>query len=115
MELNYTYKAVVLRWIDGDTCDLAVDLGFRIILEMRVRLYGINAPEIKGETKEEGLRTKAFVEDNCKSGTEVIIKTYKDKQEKYGRYLAEIWFNFGGTQVCLNQLLIDKKLASKYE
>lgn len=112
---DYIYKARILNWVDGDTCDVEVDLGFCLLYAIRLRLYGINAPEIKGDTKEAGLRTKVFVEDNCKPGTEVVIKTYKDKREKYGRYLAEIWFNFNGEQVCLNQLLIDKGLANKYE
>lgn len=111
----YTYNAKILDWIDGDTCDLEIDLGFRILVKVRVRLYGINSPEIKGETREEGLRAKAFVEDNCKPGSAVVVKTYKDKQEKFGRYLAEIWFNYNGLNTCLNELLIQKGLAQKYE
>jgi hypothetical protein len=32
--------------VDGDTVDLDLDLGFSITLRQRVRLYGIDAPEV---------------------------------------------------------------------
>jgi endonuclease YncB( thermonuclease family) len=40
------YPAQVDRVYDGDTFWANVDLGFGLILHVKVRLYGINAPEL---------------------------------------------------------------------
>jgi len=44
----------------------------------------------------------------------VIIQTIKDRKEKYGRYLAEIWIEDKGKYINVNDLLVEKKLA-KYQ
>ena len=42
----YEYNIVIQRWVDGDTVDVDIDLGFGVWLnDQRVRLAGINAPE----------------------------------------------------------------------
>lgn len=92
--MKWTYKATIDRWIDGDTVDLTVDLGFRVNMTMRVRLVGpggryFNAPEVRGPEREEGKRATAFVEDYLPAGTPVYIETFKDdSQGKFGRWLA---------------------------
>ena len=43
----YTYKAKLIRIVDGDTIDAEIDLGFDTIVRKRIRLYGINTPETK--------------------------------------------------------------------
>ena len=48
MKLNYTYKAHVDRVVDGDTFDVTVDLGFRITTYQRLRLAGVETPEVRG-------------------------------------------------------------------
>ena len=55
----YTYRAKLIRVIDGDTDDLQVDLGFNIFVRERFRLAGINAYEI---STEKGKIVKAYVE-----------------------------------------------------
>jgi micrococcal nuclease len=57
----YVYDAEITRVIDGDTFDFKIDLGFSINVKERLRLYGVNTPEIKGEEKPEGDRVKAYV------------------------------------------------------
>ena len=44
----YDYHGKVIDVYDGDTCTILVDLGFRVQFEIKVRLLGINAPELKG-------------------------------------------------------------------
>ena len=45
-------------------------------------------------------------------GKEVIIVTKKDSKEKYGRYLAEVFYkNETGNFVSLNEELVQKGLA----
>ena len=41
----YEYKCKVTRVVDGDTCDVNVDLGFNLFTKDRVRLMGIDTPE----------------------------------------------------------------------
>lgn len=106
----YTYKAHVISVIDGDTLDLDVDLGFNTHLRERFRLMGINAPEIRGAERERGLEAKLFVEALLPLGKEVLVHTFKDRKEKYGRWLANIYLE-DGRELCF--MLLDAGLAVK--
>ena len=41
----YTYKAKLVKVVDGDTIDVTIDLGFDVSVKKRVRFQGITAPE----------------------------------------------------------------------
>lgn len=86
----YNYKAIITEVVDGDTVTARVDLGFSIERTDRFRLYGINAPEMKLDTKTAGEASKARLIELLLN-KEVFIYTHKDKREKYGRYLATIF------------------------
>ena len=43
----YQYSFSFTKVIDGDTVDGVIDLGFGISLKERIRLAGIDAPEIR--------------------------------------------------------------------
>ena len=43
----YEYKATLLRVIDGDSLDCLIDLGFDVMIRERVRLFGIDAQEVR--------------------------------------------------------------------
>ena len=61
----YTYKAKLVRILDGDTIDAKIDLGFDVWVKKRIRFLGINAPETRTrdlQEKQEGLRTKSRLE-----------------------------------------------------
>ena len=48
----YEYKATVTAVYDADTITVDVDLGFRSHLKkIKLRLFGINAPEVRGIEK----------------------------------------------------------------
>ena len=50
----YKYEATIRRWVDGDTVDVDIDLGFGIIFHnQRIRLYGIDAYESRTRDLEE--------------------------------------------------------------
>lgn len=107
----YTYSAKVLSAHDGDTATLSVDCGFRLSLEMSVRFSRIDAPELKSPTMQEGIASRDFVRQRI-AGKAVTIKTQKDKIEKYGRYLADIYYvDEFGNEVCLNDELVSNGLA----
>lgn len=82
----YAYSARVIRWIDGDTVDLRVDLGFRTFIETRFRLYGIDTPE-RGQKNHD--QAQALCESLAPVGSGVFIRTHKDP-DKYGRWLADV-------------------------
>lgn len=85
----YVRSAVVERVIDGDTVVLDVDLGFYLTTKQTVRIAYINAPEVTGEQKADGLNAKFWLEGVLPPGAKVTVQTVKPK-DKYGRYLATI-------------------------
>ena len=92
----YEYNAKVLRVIDGDTIEAVVDLGFGVSRKDKFRLAGINAPEMRGEEREAGKAAKEWLVNFLKiHNNEVRVQTIKDKQGKYGRYLAELLTSTG--------------------
>jgi micrococcal nuclease len=110
MENNfYLYKAVITEVYDGDTCTAQVDLGFNVSFEMKLRLYGIDTPELRLEEREEGLRVRDLVREMI-LGKKVIIQTHRDRTGKYGRYLAEIFID----DLNLNNWLLESGNAKPY-
>jgi micrococcal nuclease len=49
----YYYVAEVVSVYDGDTCTCVVDLGFKTFQRIKVRLVGIDTPEIRTKDLEE--------------------------------------------------------------
>jgi micrococcal nuclease len=102
----YEYKAKIIRVIDGDTIDAEVDLGFNIKMVMKIRLAGINAPEMNTQ---EGKRTKDALLTLIE-GENVTLLSIKDKQEKYGRYLGVIVKDNKN----VNEWLVEQNMAVRY-
>lgn len=100
----YNYTAKVMRVVDGDTVDVEIDLGFHIWHRVRLRLAYIDAYEsktVKGRQATEYL--KSVLEGQ-------LVEITTSKPDKYGRYLAEIFFQ--GNSV--NKSLIDIGYATWY-
>ena len=116
MEPKYVYRATVERIVDGDTIDVNLDLGLGVWLhKQRLRLVGINTPEVRGPEREAGLAASAFVEWRI-HGQPVIVKTFKDKKGKYGRWLAEVYYeNQENVWVNLNEELVREGHAVRLE
>ena len=114
-KLMYEYNATIRRWVDGDTVDVTLDLGFDILYNNRIRLYGINTPESRTrdlEEKERGLAAKDRVKELCPVGSSVTLKTTKDGRGKFGRILGEIFVP--GAVQSINQLLVEEGHAVEY-
>lgn len=89
---RFTYDATVESVYDGDTITLTIDLGFGLKREgHKVRLYGIDAPEVRGESRPEGIRTRNWLRSRLPVGAEIIVKSHRDRTGKYGRWLATIY------------------------
>lgn len=94
----YKYKAKIISVYDGDTVRANIDLGFGIHNNGNtgkgesLRLFGINAPEVRGEAREKGLESRDRLRELI-LGKEVEIHSIKDSKGKYGRYLANIFLD----------------------
>ena len=106
----FTYRAGVEKVVDGDTLRVEIDLGFGISLREYLRLRGIDAPEIGTP---EGRKAKAFVERALEKSRAVVLTSTRD--DKYGRYLADVFYDERGSEAYLNQRLLDEGLAERYE
>ena len=111
----YHYKVKsVDRVVDGDTIDVTIDLGFRLYHKIRVRLAGIDTPEVRTkdgvylEEKAAGIRAKSHLVECIEKATEITLQT--EKTGKYGRYLGVVYADGSN----LNQILLDEGYAEVY-
>ena len=110
-----SYLAKVVRWVDGDTVVLEVDLGFSVSVTEKFRLARIDAPEVKRysnvtqEEKERGLALKQTLGEKIPAGSEVVVSV--SKRGKYSRYIAEIWYADGDERQNLNDWLLNNNLV----
>ncbi len=104
----YVYKAELIRVVDGDTVDFIVDLGFDTSRRERFRLYGIDAPEIRTLA---GKAAKAWLWEALQPLDAIYVQTIqletKAKRDKYGRFLAVLYREFGDVRTKLPE----KRLA----
>jgi micrococcal nuclease len=92
----WEYKASIDSVYDGDTVTLTIDLYKGIAVKDTVRILGIDTPEMKtGDRKAEAKAARDFLRGLLPVGSIVTIKTHKDKTEKYGRLLGEIFLADG--------------------
>src|SRR3990167_3072415 len=98
-EMSYTYAATVDRVIDGDTLLVIVEAGFRIIVRDRLRLRGIDCPEVgtpdRKEPLAEGDRAKRFVEKLLPAGAAIVLKSHKDRTDQHGRFVVDVFYKQG--------------------
>lgn len=115
---DYIYRAVTVSVYDGDTITIDVDLGFGVWLKkQKIRLAGINTPELRGDEREEGLVARDALRAMLPSGKSVVIATKRDKKGKYGRWIAEVYFttyaNPDGPMMCANEALVARGFAKR--
>tara|TARA_R100000664_G_scaffold14678_1_gene23061 strand:- start:368 stop:736 length:369 start_codon:yes stop_codon:yes gene_type:complete len=110
----YHYNAEVTRVVDGDTIDAFIDLGFDMHSKQRVRLYGINTPEVRTrnlEEKKAGLAASARLNELLSANkNRCVIRTSLDKKGKYGRVLGTIYVD----DININEMLLSEGHAKEY-
>lgn len=84
----FTYRAVIDRWVDGDTLIVAIDLGFAIWSHQIVRMMHINAPEMKTR---KGPKALAAMVERAPVGSRIMIRTHLDHSDNWHRILADLW------------------------
>jgi micrococcal nuclease len=120
----YEYKIKeITHFVDGDTFDCMIDLGFDILHKIRVRMYGMNTPESRTrdlDEKKRGLESKdkliELLSPQCEYDHldfKLILKT-KEKG-KFGRWLGIVLKRYkDDTEIDVNQLMIEEGYAVPY-
>ena len=107
----FDYNVKIKRVVDGDTVDVAIDLGFSIHHNARVRLMGIDTPESRTRNLKEkalGLASKARLKELLK-GQKVRLECTKEKG-KFGRILGSLWVG----DININDQLCEEGHARPY-
>jgi len=111
----YNYRALVTKVYDGDSITADIDLGFGIWMrDQKIRLYGIDTPELRGEERPDGLIARDRLRDLI-LGKEIIITSYKDRSGKYGRWLATVFLDNSDGFENVNTTLLAEGLAEIYK
>ena len=104
----FEYSAIVKRVVDGDTIDAIVDLGFSTLKKVRIRFYGINAPESRTrdlEEKKRGLAAKDRLIEILKANdNKFMLKSHG--VGKFGRCLGELFVE--SNEESVQQILINE-------
>lgn len=103
----YEYKVADYRVIDGDTVEVTLDLGFFIHHTVVVRILGINCPE---KNDERWSTARVAVAEWFGAKQHVVLRTFRDRTGKYGRYLGD----FIGSDSTLAGMLLERGLAEPY-
>lgn len=98
---QWKFRARLDHVVDGDTCDLLVDLGFHASLVVRVRVADVNTPEM---STPEGKAARGAVllwfdarEQEARSAREKWpLQIVTRKTDRYERWLAKINPILGG-------------------
>jgi endonuclease YncB( thermonuclease family) len=92
MSRIHIYQAKIVEVVDGDTFDLMIDLGFNTFTKQRMRLYGIDAPEMRTQAGKD-LRVSMVTKHLFSHVIVQSVEAPKSKQfrDKYGRFLAVVY------------------------
>jgi endonuclease YncB( thermonuclease family) len=112
-------QGIVTKVLDGDTVQVVVKRGDNWFESHRVRLTGIDAPEIHpkkdsktyNEEKEAGFASKKALEDKL-AEDDNYVKIAFSKDDKYGRRLGTL-FTRGGEN--LNEWMLSNGYAYAYD
>ncbi len=98
----FTYRATVLKTVDGDTLWVRVYLRPGHWVKQKLRLRDLDCPELPTP---EGKAAKRFTESLVARATAVTICT--TKPDKYDRYLADVFLSTDAGEVFLNNALLE--------
>ena len=99
------------RVYDADTLmDVRLELGVGVSIVITARLYGINAPEVRGAEKPRGITARDWLQARLDIATNVLVETRPDGEKavgKYGRWLVGVWADDDN----INDALVDEGYA----
>ena len=90
----YEYRCKLKRIIDGDSLVLHIDLGMSVQVTEKVRLLGVNTPELRSRSEDErkaAVLATEYVKAWFDRHHDLVIRTKMDKSGKFGRLLGDIY------------------------
>lgn len=116
----FIYRAQVTRVIDGDTVEVYGDNGRHSFFIERVRLLGVDAPEMKGATYAAGVAARDFVAqwvhraqaEQVGEEWPFVLRTFKS--DSFGRWLGYL-NRMDGDGESLNDALLSAGHATRWE
>lgn len=106
----YEYRATLRRVIDGDTIEVTLDHGCRLLSQQTIRFRGVNTPERKGATRAAGDAARAYVLERLpRADWALVIKTHlaKSEEDSFRRLLGDVFVD----GVLINHELIERGLG----
>jgi micrococcal nuclease len=115
----YEYRVVFRNAVDGDTVDVVIDLGLNVHKAERLRLAGLDAPELRAKDpaqRKAAEEAQAYVRQMLSAASAITVRTDKPySTDKYGRWLGTVSFTINGETRCLNDELIAQGHAKPYD
>jgi endonuclease YncB( thermonuclease family) len=110
-----SYRATVTRVVDGDTVEARVPIWLGQEIITKVRLRGIDAPEIAGACGAERVRAEAARDRLGALIAGAPVTLAEIGPDKYsGRVIARLMAGAAGRQVDAGALLVSEGLARRY-
>lgn len=104
----HSYEVYVTRCIDGDTFIGQVEthiMDLQLVLNnIYFRMLGINAPEKRGASKEEGMLSWLYLKNTIEGK---FVTVHADEADAFGRKLAVVFLD----GININQLMVDEGMA----
>ena len=104
----YYRKAKVLNVVDGDTFDAEIDLGFHINVHRRVRILGIDTPEM--DTPEGEISKQALI--SLIGNKNITLQSVK--LDSFGRSLATVYIEVEDECINVSEHMLRNKYAIIY-
>jgi endonuclease YncB( thermonuclease family) len=84
------FIATPARVIDGDTFDVRIDLSPFLVggIHARIRIRGIQAPELRGPNKNAALRAKQWLAERLLCEPQIMLMVWK--ADSLSRYIADV-------------------------
>ena len=99
---------------DGDTITVKFFYNSELYT-YKIRMCGLDTPELRTKNEEEKNTSKNIKQIVENMLLNKIIKLDCREFDKYGRILANVYVKMDKGEVCVNEFLIDNKLAVHYE
>jgi len=103
----YRYHATLIRCVDGDTIEVACDLGMHITRVVHLRLRDVDTPEMYGRDAEPaGTHAKNALQ-SLLEGRTLYVETFKGRKS-FDRYIAWVFvIDDDGTWIDVTEWLIE--------
>jgi len=106
------YRGNVTNVYDADSITLELRLGFGIVLQnFKLRLARIDAPEIRGSSRELGIIGRDALRALILNKEVEILFI---KKGKYGRHICEVMVEYNNQFINISDWLLDNNFADEY-